>query len=128
MVIAGVLVSFFKAGITGLVLGLIAGRSILSLSYPLLIGRFLGSSLGSQLKAALRPTLVTVLLFLLVSGLNNFFNSGTSLAISSWFGFFFYAAVTLGGMSLLAFFLGLSIDQQKRTFRRVRLVITTTSN
>jgi len=128
VVIAGVLVSFFKAGITGLVLGLIAGRSILSLTYPLLIGRFLGTSLYPQLKAALRPTLVTVLLFLLVSGLNNFFNSGTSLAISSWFGFFFYAAVTLGGMSLLAFFLGLSIDQQKRTFRRVRLVITTTSN
>jgi O-antigen/teichoic acid export membrane protein len=122
-----VLVSFFKTGITGLVLGLIAGRSILSLSYPLIIGRFLGTSLFFQLKAALRPALVTILLFLFASRLNNFFNNGTASAASSWIEFFFAVAVTLGVISLLSFFLGLTISQQKRIFQRVRMVIKTMS-
>ena len=36
-----VLVSYFKLGIVGLCLGLIGGRSVLSMSYPIMVGRFL---------------------------------------------------------------------------------------
>ncbi len=128
VVIAGILVSFFNLGITGLVLGFIAGRSILSLIYPLMIGRFLGVSLYSQLKGALRPTLVTMLLFLLASRLANFLNGGASFATDKWIGLFLSGAVTLGGVSSLAFFLGLSSDQRKRIFWRVRMIKTTASN
>ena len=128
VVIAGILVSFFNLGITALVLGFIAGRSILSLIYPLMIGRFLGVSLYSQLKGALRPTLVTMLLFLLASRLANFLNGDASFATDKWIGLFLSGAVTLGGVSSLAFFLGLSSDQRKRIFGRVRMIKTTASN
>ncbi|MFQ5544446.1 MAG: lipopolysaccharide biosynthesis protein, partial [Acidiferrobacterales bacterium] len=49
IVAAGVLVGPLKMGIMGLCVGFIAGRSILTLSYPWLVGRYLGVSLSSQL-------------------------------------------------------------------------------
>jgi hypothetical protein len=69
--IAVILVSFYKAGILGLIWGLMIGRSILSLIYPVIIGRFLKVPFYSQLKGAIRPLLVTVLLFILAASLDN---------------------------------------------------------
>jgi O-antigen/teichoic acid export membrane protein len=127
VVTAAILVGFYNAGITGLILGLIAGRSILSLAYPLIIGRYLGVSLHSQFKGALRPTVVTLLLFFLAASLDSWLNSGTPFVVG-WISLFFLVLITAGVASLLAFFLGLSGDQQKRIFERVRLVITNAPN
>jgi len=123
VVTAVVLVGTFKAGIMGLIVGLIAGRSILSVAYPFLIGRSFGVSLSSQLKAALRPVLITLFLFSLAAGLEGFL-SGISFQ-ASWIGLILGVAITMAGVSLLAFFLGLSRDQQVRIAQRIRLVIST---
>ncbi len=126
--IAGVLVSFFQAGIPGLVVGLIAGRLILSLAYPLMIGRFLGTTLYTQLWAAVRPALVTILLFLCASRLDNFLSSDTAFVSITWFSFLLSVALTCVCMSLLAFFLGLSGTQQRQISQRIRAVLATASN
>jgi len=124
VVIAALLVGYFKAGILGLILGLIAGRSILSLAYPLLIGRFLGVSLFSQFRGTLRPIGTTLVLFFLATRLDGFLNSGASFD-ATWIGLFFLVVATVGAVSLLAFFLGLNHDQRQRILERVRLVIST---
>jgi O-antigen/teichoic acid export membrane protein len=121
LVVAGVLVSSFKAGITGICLGFMVGRSILSLGYPLMVGRFLGVSLNSQLKGVLRPAFVTVLLFSLASKLGNF------LTASGWVGLVLSVVVTLGVVLLLAFFAGLSGNQRRHILRRVRMVVASAS-
>jgi hypothetical protein len=126
VVSAVLLVGPFKAGITGLVLGLVAGRSVLSVAYPFLIGRSLRVSLRSQFKAAWRPALVTILLFALATGLEHFLSTSISFQVS-WLSLFVGVALTVGAVSVLAFFLGLSRDQQLRVFQRIRLVISTGS-
>lgn len=115
LILAGILVKAFNMGITGLCLGFIAGRSVLSLAYPGLVGRFLGISLFSQLKSVLRPALTSVLLFALMLGISEF------LAASTWMGLVLAAGVTLVMVLLVASHTGLSRDQRKRMLQRVRL-------
>ena len=117
IVAAGVLVYNFNMGIVGLCVGFIAGRSILTLSYPWLVGRYLGVSLSSQLKSIVRPAFVTFLLFAFVSRLGSF------LTASTWLGLILSVGVTLALVSLVAFFTGLSGTQQKHLSQRVRIVM-----
>jgi len=123
---AALLVGYFNAGIMGVILGLMAGRSILSVAYPFLIGKFFSISFISQVKGALRPALVTVLFFYVATQFERFLNTSISFE-ASWVGLFFLVLITAGAVSLLAIFLGLSRDQQARIFQRVRLVISTGS-
>ncbi len=122
LVVAGALVSFFKMGIVGLCLGFIAGRSMLSLGYPWLVGRFLGMPLSSQLKGALRPAFITVLLWGPVALLNPFG------AATTWPGLVFAVGATLLVISLVAFYAGLSGGQRKYILQRARVVAQRTRN
>ncbi len=63
IIIAAILVKVFDLGIMGVCIGLIIGRSILSINFPKIIGRFLNISLQSQLKGILRPAFVSAALF-----------------------------------------------------------------
>jgi O-antigen/teichoic acid export membrane protein len=121
--IAVLLVGYYGAGILGLIWGLMAGRAILSVGYPVIIGRFLKISFYSQLKGAIRPIVVTILLFILATSLDIFLNSTAPFAVN-WLSLFSLVVVTAGGMALLSFFLGLSREQQARILRRVRMVVT----
>jgi O-antigen/teichoic acid export membrane protein len=114
---AGLLVGYFKLGIVGMSLSLIVGRSILSLAYPLLVGRFLGISLFSQFKGVLRPAFVTVLLVGLTAYLGLFSTAST------WFALVLSVGSTLVVLSLLSFFVGLSTHQRRSIWKRIRLVI-----
>ena len=116
VILAGILVSAFNLGIIGLGLGFFAGRSILSLAYPWLVGRLLGVTLFSQLKSVLRPAFTTLLLLVLALGVGKFLNAST------WFGFVVSAGVTLGVVSFLAFYTGLSGDRRRRILRRAAMV------
>lgn len=114
---AGILIAFFNLGIMGLPLGFIAGRSILTLAYPWLVGRFLEVSIYSQLRGILRPASMTVLILALALGL------GEYLTTNTWVGLILSVAVTLILASLLAFYTGLSGDQQRRILQRVGRVV-----
>jgi len=117
LLLVGILVGPLKLGMIGLCLGFIAGRSLLSLAYPWLVGRFLGVSLFSQLKSVLRPAFITALMFILVLSLSEF------LIARTWIGLILSVGVTLMVMSLLAFYTGLSGDNRKRVLERIRFVI-----
>jgi O-antigen/teichoic acid export membrane protein len=116
VVIAGALVTSCEMGITGLCLGFIAGRALLSVGYPWLVGRFLGVSFYTQLQSVLRPVSVTLLLLAPISSLGNL------LVVRTWLSFLLSVSLTLAVVSLLAFYAGLSVDQRRRIWQRVRQV------
>jgi len=125
---AGVLVGYFKLGIVGLCLGFIAGRSILSIGYPIMVGRFLKVSFSSQLKGILRPAFVTTLLFLLASNLSDLLAESNWFAASGWIDFILPVGVTFCVVSFLAFYTGLSGTQRRHILRRVRMVVAITQD
>ncbi len=120
---ASILVGYGK-GVIGLCLGIMAGRMIMSIGYPLLIGRFLGVSLLSQIKGALRPFLVTVFLFLAATRLGTLLSSSDWSGARGWLFFILSAGVTGIVMLLMSFYVGLSADQRVSMIRRVRGAIT----
>ena len=109
------LVRGFNAGIIGLGLGFIAGRALLSVCYPLMVGRILHIGWRSQLVALFRPTLVMLVLFFLAFKLKVF------MVASSWPSLSLSVLVTLCLVSAAAFYAGLSSRQREQILRRVRL-------
>jgi O-antigen/teichoic acid export membrane protein len=124
IVAASVAVGYFKLGIPGLCLGIMAGRLVMSVGYPALIGRFLGVSLSSQLKGILRPALVTILLFSLAVGLDGLLAAPALSGVRGWIGFLLLAGMTGILLLLLSFYAGLSGDQRRTIVRRVHNVLT----
>ena len=112
-----VLIGTLKMGIIGLAIGFISGQLILSIGYPVLIGRFLHVSLSSQMKGVIRPGLVTILSFGLVSTLSK------TLIVSSWLPLIFYGGLTALLFSLLVFFVGMTGEQRNTLLRRARKVL-----
>ncbi len=115
--IAGILVGYFKMGIAGLCCGFILGRLILSIGYPLMVGRFLKISPLSQVGGTVRPVAVTVLLFFLTLELNR------SLAVTSWVSLVLGVGSTTAVILPLTFFAGLAEGQRRPLLARIRLML-----
>jgi hypothetical protein len=120
---AAVMVAYFRQGVVGLCLGIMAGRLIISIGYPALIGRFLGAPLSSQLTGLVRPALITALIFAVAANLDQAFPSVTLSGIRGWVLFMLYAAATGGLLLLLSFYTGLSAEQREAIARRVRIAM-----
>jgi len=125
---AAVAISYFKFGIVGLCIGILIGRCVLSLGYPILIGRFLKIHFPSQIKSTLRPLLVTFLIYSIVTTLDfsHLINAGSGL--QGWILFLFGAFSTFIILLPLIFYLGLTGKQRKNILRRIRAVIPSRSN
>jgi O-antigen/teichoic acid export membrane protein len=115
--LAGVLIYFFHLGITGLCIGFIVGRSILSIAYPWSLSRFFGLSFYSQLQAALRPAIVTGLLFGLALGMRD------QVSVNGWLSLIFAAGITLVTVSIVAFYAGLSSEQRSYIWTRLQVAV-----
>lgn len=126
IVCASILVGYFKWGIVGLCLGIMGGRLIISMGYPVLISRFLKTSLSSRFPRMFRPTLVTILLFSLAIGLDGLLPFKLGTGIAGWLAFILLAGVTGILIMLISFYSGLTGNQRKSMLRRVRAVIKTT--
>jgi O-antigen/teichoic acid export membrane protein len=113
IVSAGILVGSFGAGIPGLCAGLMAGRLILSIAYPWMVGQILGLSSGAQWRAAIRPLGAGALLVSAALAAERF------AAASGWLALVAGVAVTFGGVACLAFALGLAAEQRARIRERV---------
>ena len=120
---AVVFVNNLKWGISGLCLGLIFGRFLLSIGYPLMVSRFLKASFASQFKATLRPAFVTALLFGIASKLSELVVSNNWFMLCSWIDFALLVGGTIGAVLLVAFHAGLSENQRGNILRRVRVAI-----
>jgi hypothetical protein len=114
---ASILVGVYKLGITGLTVGFITGQLILSVGYPLIVGRFLGNSMYSQLRGILRPALVTLLLFV------SFYILGNYLAVDTWLTLVLSIGLTVGILFLFTFYFGMTGDQRKGLFTRIRKML-----
>ena len=114
---SAILVGVFKLGIVGLTLGFITGQLILSIGYPFIVGRFFGVSVYSQLGGMLRPALVTMLLF------GSFTLLGTHLVVNTWLLLVLVVGLTVGLLSLLTFYFGVTREQRKGLLDRIRKVM-----
>ncbi len=114
-------VGILDAGVTGLCLGLVAGRSVLSIAAPVAVGRFLGVALTSQAAAAVRPLAVTAL----VLGGSNW--AGGHVAATSWIGLLGAVAVTAPLVTVLALVAGLPRRPRGRLVKRARRLLPTRS-
>jgi hypothetical protein len=123
LAIAGILVSYFKLKVVGLCLGFFAGRSVLTIGYPIMVGRFLNISFSSQIKDILRPAFVTTLLFFLASDLSDFLAASNYFSATGWTDLLFSVGVTFGLVLLLAFYAGLSGNQRRNIVRRVTMMV-----
>lgn len=103
-------------GLVGLVLGFIIGRMILSVAYPLMIGRLLHVRADAQLRGAIRPAATTAVLFLIATWASRL------LDVRSW------VILLVGGGSTallvagVALFSGLSPRVRGVIWQRVRKV------
>jgi len=122
---ASLAVGYFKLGVVGLCLGIMGGRLIISLGYPMLISRFLRVSLSSQLKRTLRPVIITCFLFSLSVGVDRIFSISIGAGIKGWLIFIILAGVTGILMLLISFYAGLSGNQRRKIIDRVRVVLAT---
>ena len=116
IVLAAVLIK--PLGIMGLCLGLIAGRSILTVAFPLLIGSALEISPKVRLASLVRPGVVMAGTFALSSYL------GHHLLASTWIEFFTWAGLTFVFAVCIGFVGGLTSEQRKamiNRFSKVRL-------
>jgi O-antigen/teichoic acid export membrane protein len=116
--LAGVLVGIFKLGIVGLTLGFIAGQLVLTIGYPLIVGRFFRIPVNSQFRQILRPGFVTLLLFVSQAVLGDF------LVVKTWLSLVLSVGLTVGLLSILTFYLGVTNEQRKSLLRRIRKVLT----
>jgi O-antigen/teichoic acid export membrane protein len=116
--LSAVLIGTFEMGIAGLTIGFILGQSILTLGYPVIVGRFLGVSIASQFRSILRPACLTILLFGSFTLLGNYLAADTWLSLVLWIG------LTVGLLSLLTFYFGMTGEQRKGLVNRVRRVVT----
>jgi O-antigen/teichoic acid export membrane protein len=122
VVSASVLVGYFNMGIVGLCLGIMLGRLILTIGYPLLISRYMETSSWQQLQSMVRPMLVTLLLFVSAISVDRVFPTAAWPGAQSWLGLFFFAGFSAVVILALAFFAGLTAQQRSSILLRVRMV------
>jgi O-antigen/teichoic acid export membrane protein len=120
---ASFVVGYLKMGIIGLCLGIMAGRLILSVGYPLLVSRFLSIEFSAQVKGLLRPAVVTVLFFAATLAVDTLAPILTGLGFKGWGIFALGASATAVVMLPLAFYVGLTGEQRGYILRRIRMAV-----
>ena len=101
-------------------MGFIAGRVVLSVSYPLMVGRLLGISPARQAAGVVRPAIATGLLFTGCAMLTAAVHASTWVTLVVW------STSTAVAIALFAFFAGLSAATRRRLWVRLRKVVRLT--
>ena len=121
--IAVVFIQWLNLGVVGICLGLIVGRLILSVGYPILVGRFLGISFLSQVKSTFKPAFLTALLFILATLFDSYIIVKGYPGFGGWIQLSLYVTITILGALILSFYLGLSSQQRNNILQRIRIVL-----
>jgi len=117
ILISGVLLYYFEAGIIGLCAGIIAGRLLLTIGYPLIVSRTMSIPFRTQASGVIRPTLTTMAIFGLSIAL------AQQVTVSSWLGLLVAGAITTLAVLPVAFFLGLSSKMRNQLLRRFHFIV-----
>jgi O-antigen/teichoic acid export membrane protein len=121
---ASLLVGYFDLGIPGLCIGIMFGRLIASLGYPILIGRFLGIEPSRQVHGIFRPALITIILFVVSMALGRIISNLDWSGWDGWLNLALSASVTCILMLLVSFYAGLSRAQREAMVHRLLAVIS----
>jgi hypothetical protein len=104
-------------GIPGLCLGMLAGRAVQSVAYPLVVARNMGHAAGrSTIPGVIRAVLASTALFALATAA-----SGT-IVITSWMALTVGTAVTFAASAGVALIVGASPATRATLMRRIRAV------
>ncbi len=124
IVVACILVGFFKMGIVGVSLGLLLGRLILSFAYPSIVSRFLGISLKDQLKRVTRPVAAMTVMFAGSCLIDTMLQSYTLSGLTGWVLLMLGAGTSAILVAVVTFYAGLSFDQRKNIIFRIKTIIS----
>jgi O-antigen/teichoic acid export membrane protein len=114
---AAIAVKSFGLGITGLCFGFMAGRCVLSLTYPFMVGHILGLRPGAQLAGLGRPVLVGTALMIAAYSLSE------QWLVESWIWLIVGIGATVAVVLPVAFYGGVSRDLRPRFTQRLRSVL-----
>lgn len=117
VVIAAVSLKLFDNDIVGMCVGMIAGRLVLTVAYPSLIGRMLDDPLMHQLRGCLRPAATTALLFAAATWL------GGRVSADTWVALVLLSGATAVLITLVASFTGMTRRQRTALFARLRKIV-----
>ncbi len=120
---AVVIATIFEIGISGVLLGIMIGRLILSFMYPKIVGKILLISIKNQLISVIRPVVVTFLLLLFACIIEGFIPSNNWHGFSGWFYLTSSVLTTSALIAILSFYLGLTANQQKAILSRIGILV-----
>lgn len=103
-------------GITGLCLGILSGRMVQTVAYPLLVDSCFGRSPSLRPAQLLRPMLVTACLFAATGLL------GDRLLAPTWLAWLVFTSATFCVALAVGLMLGLSSASRRLVFRRLRVL------
>jgi hypothetical protein len=114
LVLAVLFVGPLDCGIAGLCLGFIVGRLVLTVAYPLVVGRAFGIAWSTQLVTALRPAATTIALLAFAMSLAPYARAG------DWVSLVIGVAGTVAAAGAVGFFAGLSRSRRASVLSRLR--------
>jgi O-antigen/teichoic acid export membrane protein len=117
IVLAAALISLMDDPIVAMCIGVIVGRAVVSVAYPMQIGRLLDVSIWQQVRALPRPAAATIGLFSVAMWL------GRGLVVHSWIRLILYGGLTSLALGVVAAFVGLNPPQRRALFRRLRKIV-----
>jgi hypothetical protein len=106
----------YDLGIGGVVAGFILGRLMLTVAYPVLIGRLLGIAVATQVRGAVRPTVATALLLTGAGFLSE------RVRVDSWLGLTAASFVSLTVCTGFALLVGVPARHRRALVHRARRV------
>lgn len=120
--------SVFDGGIIGLCLGIMLGRLILSLSYPIIVGKHLELSFSGQLKSFIRPCSVLVIFFALASYASEHLPAKIASFTGSWIGLIVSVAISALLIFIFSFFASLEKTKRGQIIRRLKMILSMRSS
>lgn len=123
LILAGILIAYAALGMVGLCLGLLAGRSLMSIGYPVIMGRFLGLPLTTQLKGVIRPALVTLLVFMFAAWAGGEIPVRLFSGVKGWLALLAAAGLTCLFLLIVVVYLGFTARQRTMLGERVQLLL-----
>jgi O-antigen/teichoic acid export membrane protein len=126
LILSIIFVNYFKMGYIGVLIGIITGRSLISVGFPLIIARFLQVPLTKQLQQFARLIFVSTALLLLACYLDSIKLIFLPFAPMGWISFILFSAVTTVALFIVAIYAGLSKRQRLLLLQRARLILSIT--
>lgn len=123
ILIAILLVSVFDLGIAGVSIGMLLGRLLLSLTYPIIVSRFLGEQFPHHIKSLIRPLIVLLLMYAGGFSVDFLIHPNSLSGIKGWIILIFGAGSSTLLIFALALYLGLPTTYRNTIVARVKSLI-----